>query len=156
MKGQLVTNLRFADDIDGVAGTERELMELMQNINQASTDYGMEISAPKTKVMTNNNSGIIEDIAINGDKLETVQSFKYLGAIVSDKGSKPEILSRGAQTIAAMTKLRPIWNDKNISITSKVKLMRSLAMSIYLYACETWTLTTELKKKLSQNSWHNI
>ena len=48
-----------------------------------------------------------------------------------------------------MTKLKPIWDDKNISISSKIKLMRSLAMSIYLYACETWTLTAELERRIA-------
>ena len=53
----------------------------------------MEISAEKTKLMTNNTSGINTEIKINGQKLETV-SFKYLGSVITDEGSKPEILSR--------------------------------------------------------------
>ena len=71
--------------------------------------------------------------------------FKYLGAVVSDGDSKPEILSV-AQAIAALKKLKPIWRD-NISLGSKVKLMRSLVISIFLYACESWTLTAELEKR---------
>ena len=82
-----------------------------------------------------------------GQKLGTVTSFKYLGAVVSDDGSKPEVLSRIAQATAALTKLRPIWRDNNISLGSKVKLMRSLVISICLYACESWILTAELKKR---------
>ena len=74
-------------------------------------------------------------------------SFKYLGAVVSDDGSKPEVLSRIAQATAALTKLKPIWRDNNISLGSKVKLMRSLVISIFLYACESWTLTAELEKR---------
>ena len=68
---------------------------------------------------------------------------------VSDEGSKPEVLSRIAQTAAALTKLKPIWRDNNISLGSKVKMMRSLVISIYmyLYACESWTLTAELEKR---------
>ena len=57
----------------------------------------MEISAEKTKLMTNNTSGIITEIKVNGQKLETVTSFKYLGSVIIDEGSKPEILSRIAQ-----------------------------------------------------------
>ena len=87
--------------------------------------------------MTNNTNGISTDITIDNKKLETVCSFKYLGAIVSDEESKPEVLSRIAQTTAAVTKLKVIWNDKNIAISSKIRLMHSLAMSIFLYACET-------------------
>ena len=58
----------------------------------------MEISAEKTKLTTNSTSGINTEIKINGRKLETVTSFKYLGSIITDEGSKPEILSRIAQT----------------------------------------------------------
>ena len=67
----------------------------------------MEISAEKTK-LTNNASGI----NLNGQKLETVTSFKYLGSVITDEGSKPEILSRIAQTTAALTRLKPVWNDR--------------------------------------------
>ena len=78
----------------------------------------------------------------------TVTSFKYLVAAVSDDGSKPEVLSRIAQATAALTKLKPIWRDNNISLGLKVKLMRSLVISIFLYACESWTLTAELEKRM--------
>ena len=107
----------------------------------------MEISAEKTKLMTNSANGIQREIKVKGQKLGTVTSFKYLGAVVSDDGSKPEALSRTAQATAALTKLKPIWRDNNISLGSKVKLMRSLVISIFLYACESWTLTAELEKR---------
>ena len=71
----------------------------------------MENSAEKTKLMTNNTSGINTEIKINGKKLETVTSFKYLGSLITHEGSKPEILTRIAQTIAALAKLKPGWND---------------------------------------------
>ena len=98
--------------------------------------------------MTNNTKGISLDVRIGGRKLETVQSFKYLGSVVTDEGSKQEIMSRIAQTIGALTKLKAIWKDKNIALSSKIRLMRSLVISIFLYACETWTLTAELEKKI--------
>ena len=88
------------------------------------------------------------DMTIDNKKLETVRSFKYLRAIVSDKASKPEVFSRIAQTIAAVTKLKVIWNDKNSAISSKIRLMRSLAMSIFLYACETWTITANSERRI--------
>ena len=87
------------------------------------------------------------EIKVKGQKLGTVTNFKYLGAFVSDDGSIPEILSRIAQATAALTKLKPIWRYNNISLGSKVKLMRSLVISIFLYACESWTLTAELEKR---------
>ena len=61
------------------------------------------------------------EIKVKGQKLGTVTSYKYLGAVVSDNGSKPEVLSRIAQATAALTKLKPIWRDNNISLGSKVK-----------------------------------
>ena len=80
----------------------------------------MEISAEKTKLMTNNISGINTGIKVNGQKLETVTSFKYLGSVITDEGSKPGMLSRIAQTTAALTRLKPVWNDLNISLSSKI------------------------------------
>ena len=64
--GRTITNLRFADDIDGLAGEEGELANLVECLDKASTAYGMEISAEKTKLMTNNTSGINTDIKVNG------------------------------------------------------------------------------------------
>ena len=57
--------------------------------------------------MTNNTSGINTEIKVNGQNLETVTSFKYLGSVITDEGSKREILSRIAQT-AALTRLKPV------------------------------------------------
>ena len=67
---------------------------------------------------------------------------------MTDEGSKQEILSRIAQTIGALAKLKTICKDKNIALSSKIRLMRSLVISIFLYACETWTLTAELERKI--------
>ena len=78
--------------------------------------YGKEISAEKTKLMTNNISGINTEIKINGQKLETLTSFKYLGSVITDEGPKPEILSRTAQATAALTRLKPVWNDVFLSV----------------------------------------
>ena len=86
-----ITNLRFADDIDGLAGEEDELANLVERLHKASKAYGMEISAEKTKLMTNCTSGTNTEIKVNGQKLETVTSFKYLSSVIADAGSKPEI-----------------------------------------------------------------
>ena len=99
----------------------------------------------RQKKMTNRANGIQREV--KGQKLGTVTSFKYLGAVVSDDGSKPEVLSKIAQATASLTKLKPIWRDNNIALGSKVKRMRSLVVSIFLYACESWTLTAELEKR---------
>ena len=66
-----------------------------------------------------------------------------MGAIVSDEGSEPEEISRIAQTTAAVTKLKVIWNDKNIAISS-------MAMSMFLHARETWTITWTILQRTVQ------
>ena len=80
----------------------------------------MEISAEKTKLMTNNTSGINTELKIKGQKLETVTNFKHLGSAITDEGSKPEILSRIAQTTTALSRLKPVWIDMSISLSSKI------------------------------------
>ena len=146
--GRTITNLRFADDIDGLAGEEEELAHLVERLDKASTAYGIETSAEKTKLMTNNTSGINSEIKVNEQKLETVTSFQHLGKVITDEGSKPEVLSGIAQTTAALTRLKPIWIDKSISLSSKIRLMCSLVTSIFLYACESWTLTAKLQRRI--------
>ena len=108
----------------------------------------MEIGPDKTKVMTNNPNGFQREIKIKGQSLEEVENFKYLGAIISNEGPKPEILSRIAQTTAALSRLKIIWRDKNISLASKVRLMRMLVLSTFLHACESWTLRAEIKRRI--------
>ena len=64
--GRTITNLCFADGIDGLAGEEEELAKLVERLDKASTAYGMEISAEKTKLMTNNTSGVNTENRVNG------------------------------------------------------------------------------------------
>ena len=118
---------------------EQELEALVESLDKTCK------RAEKTKLMKNSAKRSKREIEIKGHKLGTVTSFKYLGAVVSDEDSKPEVLSRIAQATAALTKLNLIWRDNSISFGSKVKLMRSLVISIFLYACESWTLTAELE-----------
>ena len=108
----------------------------------------MEISAEKTKLMTNNTSGINTEIKVNAQNLETVTSFKYLGPVITDESSKLEVLSRIAQTIAALTRLKSVWNDRSISLSSKIRLIRSHVTFVFLHACESWTLTAELQRRI--------
>ena len=91
----------------------------------------MEIRADKTKLMISSANGNQRETKVKEQKLGTVTSFKYLGAVVSDDGSKPEIFSRIAQATTALTKLKPLWRDNNVSLGSKVTLMRSLVNSIF-------------------------
>ena len=72
--GRTITNLRFADDIDGLAGEEEEPAKLVEYLDKASKAYGMEISAKKTKLMTNSTIGINTGIKVNGQELRQSQA----------------------------------------------------------------------------------
>ena len=69
-------------------------------------------------------------------------------SVLTDECSKPEILSRIAQTTATLTRLKPVWNDRSFSLSSKIPLKCSLVTFIFLYACESWTLTAELQRRI--------
>ena len=85
--GRNITNLRFADDIDALAEEEQELEALVDSLDKICTRFKMEISAEKIKLMTNSANGIQREMKIIWQKLGTVTSFKYLGAVVSDECS---------------------------------------------------------------------
>ena len=103
----------------------------------------MEISAEKTKLKTNIANDIHRETKVKGQTLGTVTTFKYFGAIIQMKDENRRI----AQATVELTKLKPIWRDNDIYLGSKVKLVHSLVIPIFLYACESWTLTAELEKR---------
>ena len=72
--GRTITNLRFADDIDGLAGEEEELAKLVECLDKASAAYSMEITAEKTKLMTSITRGINTEIKVNGQELRQLQA----------------------------------------------------------------------------------
>ena len=91
--GRNITNMQFADDFDALAEEEQDSAgspsrESRQNLHKDK----MEICAKKTNLMTNSNNGIQREIKVKGQKLDSVTSFKYLGANVSDDDFKPEMV----------------------------------------------------------------
>ena len=146
--GRPVCNPRFADDIDMMGGTNNELQDLTTKLANRSSAYGMEISAEKSKTMVNTTEDINTNITMNGEPLEEVNQFKYLGATLSKDGSSTaEIGIRIAQATSAMARLERVWKSK-ISFPTKYKLFRSLVVSILLYGCESWTLMADTEKKV--------
>ena len=99
---------------------EDEAGVLVDHLDTTTTRYKMGIGPDKTKVMTNNPNGFQREIKIKGQRLEEVENFKYLGAIISHEGSKPKILSRIAQTTAAFSRLKIIRSDKNTRLLLRV------------------------------------
>ena len=114
--------------------------------------YDMEISQEKTRIMAKNNTeGATNDVTMNGQALESVSKFKYLSAIVTDEGSTPEMLSGNGSG----HKLKPMWNDKNVKLRTKVRLLRSPVISILLHACEAWQKPSS-KERQVQRRWAAI
>ena len=142
----LLPKFRFADDI--VVNAEEEADLLVNHLDTTITRYKMVIGPDKTKVMTNNPNGLQREIKIKGQRLEAVEYFKYLGAIIINEGSKSEILSRIAKTTAALSRSKIILRDQNISLASNVKLMQTLNLSTFFYSCESWALTAELERRI--------
>ena len=146
--GRLITNFRFADDIVVNAEEDEEAGVLVDHRNTNTTRYKVEVGPNKTKVMINNLNVFQRQIKIKDHRLEEVENFKHLGANTSNEGSNPKILSRIAQTTAALSRLKIIWRDQNISFASKVNLMRTLSLSTFLYVYESWTLTAEVERRI--------
>ena len=113
----------------------------MNKIDSTSRTYGMEINTNKKKIMTNCEGHFKNSISLHCKIIKSVDTFKYLGSILDDNGSTKEILSIIAQTTASLTKLNPIWNNRNVTLNSKIILLHSLVSSIFVYACETWTIS---------------
>ena len=80
-----------SNTVDALAEEEQELEALVESLDKTCTRYKMEISAEKTKLMTNSANDIQKEIKEKGQKFDTVTSFKYFGAVVSDDSSKPEV-----------------------------------------------------------------
>ena len=93
----------------------------------------MEIGPDKTKVMANNQNGLQREIKIKCQMLEKTKQWRTSSTWDPSNGSKPEILSRIVETTSALSRLKIMWKDKNISLASKVKLKQTLILSTFLY-----------------------
>lgn len=113
--GRIITNLHFADNINVLAGKEEELTYLVYCLKRTSCDFGKEISAEKTKFLSDEDNQFTTDITVSNQKTQKVTRFKYLGSVITHDRCKTEILSRKAQTTATMTKIKTIQNNRNIS-----------------------------------------
>ena len=112
--GQIVTNLRCADDIILLATLEAELQELVDCLDQASHKYSLLINVDKTKVMASD--GIVCRILTQNEQLEQMDMFPYLGFLITEDG-KCTKLNRGQVSVASMQK---VWKSHSISISMKI------------------------------------
>ena len=147
INGRENSNLRFADDIDLIAGTEEDLQELT-TLERRACAYGMEISAEKSKIMVNSRIAPKTSILMNRERLEEATSFKYLGSIISSEGDfTEEIRTQINLATSAITRLKKIRSNNNIKTVLKIRLYKSLVVSVLTYGCRSWTLNSEPERR---------
>ena len=130
--GRPLCNLRFADDIDLLGSSEEELQQLTQILEETAAEYGMEICSDRGKILVNNiKPRPSTNIHMNGQTLEEVDKFKYLGGLgstqIKDGTSVTEVKIRLAQAHSAMKRLTMLWavENKAISFLTKIILYMS-------------------------------
>jgi len=136
--GQIISDVRFADNQGMLASTEKGLQNLMNKLNDTAKKFNMKINVQKTKtmVMCKDGGGVV-NITIDGQRVEQVESFKYLGAILSEDGrSLNDVKTRIALAKDAFNKRKELLT-KGLSRTLKTRLVKVLVWPVVLYGCET-------------------
>ena len=112
----------------------------------------MEISTEKSKILVNRTTPTTPiNIKMSGKTLEEVETFKYLGAVITKEGTTTkEVKIRLFVALFSMSKLVKVWRSHNIRTHTKVRLYKALVTSTALYGCEAWTLTAELERRIIQ------
>ncbi|XP_037875941.1 uncharacterized protein LOC101744016 isoform X1 [Bombyx mori] len=138
--GIKISNLRYADDTTLFASSEKELADLFRRVEYESSLVGLSVNKSKTKVMIVDRTSQLSRTGELSD-LEFVSEFIYLGSLLTDRGgSEGEIRRRTQMAKTAMTKLKRIWQNRKVSNVTKMRLVRTLVFSIFLYGAESWTI----------------
>ena len=137
--GRMITNIRHADDIILLANSETELQELVDRLDRVSRKYSLLINVDKTKVMASD--GIAYRLLIQNEQLEQVDTFPYLGSLITEDGEcRTEFRTRLNRGQAIEASLQKIWKSHNIPNSTKIRLMKALMWPVAMYGCESWTL----------------
>ena len=147
--GNTIAEIRFADDQAIIADSEEGLQRIMNTLDKTAEKYNMKINLNKTKVMKISKQGTGNlDIQIRGKRLEQVQRFRYLGSIIqADGGNGEEIKARLAMGRLAFQKRKELLS-KGLETKIKNRIIKSFVWSIAVYACETWTLKENDRKRI--------
>ena len=126
-------NLRYADDTTLMAENEEELKSLMMKVKVESEKVGLKLNIQKTKIMA---SGPITSWEIEGETVETVSDFIFLGSkITTDGDCSHSFLGR-----KVMTNLDSIFKSRDITLPTKVCLVKAMVFPVVMYGCESWTV----------------
>ena len=133
--GRNINNLRYADDTTLVAESEEELKSLLMKVKEESEEVGLKLNIQKTKIMA---SGPITSWQIDG---ETVSNFNFLGCkITSDGDCSHEIKRHLLLGRKVMTKLDSILKSRDITLPTKVHVVKTMVFPVVTYGCESWTI----------------
>jgi len=142
--GELVKDVRFADDQGMVASTEAGLQRMMESLNETCKRYDMKINVNKTNSMVvTKTTGKVIDIRIDGQKIQQVKRFKYLGSLITEDGrSIEDVKARIGMAKVAFSNRKELLS-RRMSKTVKKQMIKTLIWPVALYGCETWTLRKE-------------
>ena len=136
--GRNINNLRYADDTTLMAESEEELESLLMRVKEESEKVGLKLNIQKTKIMA---SSPITSWEIDGETVEIVPGFIFWGSkITADGDLSHEIKRRLLLGRKVMTNLDSILKSRDITLTTKVHLVKAMVFSVVMYGCESWIM----------------
>ena len=136
--GRNINNLRYADDTTLMAESEEELKSLLMKVKVESEKVGLMLNIQKTKIMA---SGPITSWQIDGETVETVSDFILLGSKITPDGDCSHEMKRHLLLGRKfMTNLDSIMKSRNITLRTKVHLVKAMVFPVVMYGCESWTV----------------
>ena len=136
--GRNINNLRYADDTTLMAESEEELKNLLMKVKKESEKVGLKLNIQQTKIMV---SGPITSWQIDGDSVETVSDFIFLSSkITADGDCTHEIKRRLLLGRKVMTNIDIIFKSRDVTLPTKVCLVKAMVFPVVMYGCESWTV----------------
>ena len=133
-----INNLRYADDTTLMAESEEELKNLLMKVKEESEKVGLKLNIQKTKIMA---SGPVTSWQIDGETVDTVTDFIVLGSkITADGDCSHEIKRRLLLGRKVMTNLDSRFKSRDITLPTKVRLVKAMVFPVVMYGCESWTI----------------
>ena len=133
-----INNLRYADDTTLLAESEEELKILLMKVKEESEKVGLKLNFQKTNIMA---SGPITSWEIDGETVEIVADFILGGPkITADSGCSHEIQRHLLLGRKVMTNLDSIFKSRDITLPTKVHLVKAMVFPVVMYGCESWTV----------------
>ncbi|CAH8542131.1 unnamed protein product [Schistosoma haematobium] len=141
-------DLDFADDLALLSQTQQQMQEKTNSVAAASAAVGLNIHKWKSRILQYNTQ-CTNPITIDGEDLEDVKTFTYLGSIIDEQGgSDANVKARIGKARAAYLQLKNIWNSKQLSTNTKVRIFNTNVKTVLLYGAETWRTTKAIIQKI--------